>query len=128
MKVINNGYPQRDIIKKKRNHNKFVFGMLARWDPQKDYNNFLEAIHYLVNLEEFKNFQKKVEIKFLLAGHKIDNNNSKIKELIDKLNIGKHVDLLGDFKKMRLIYFIILLICMFCQVEVKVFQTLLLNL
>ncbi len=99
MKVINNGYPEREIINKNLNKSKFVFGMLARWDPQKDYSNFLEAIHYLVNLEEFKNLQKKVEIKFLLAGHKIDNNNLKIKELIDKLNISQHVDLLGDFKK-----------------------------
>ena len=38
--------------------------MLARWDPQKDYSNFLEAIHYLVNLEEFKNLQKKLKLSF----------------------------------------------------------------
>ena len=99
MIVINNGYPERKIIKKDKVNNSFVFGMLARWDPQKDYNNCLEAISYLVNLEEFKSLSKKYDIKFYLAGHKIDNNNTKITTLINKLNIKNYVKLLGDFKK-----------------------------
>jgi glycosyltransferase involved in cell wall biosynthesis len=99
MKVINNGYPKKIITKKTQDKNKFIFGMLARWDPQKDYNNFLEAIHYLINLREFQDLQKKIKIKFFLAGHKIDEKNIRIKQLINKLNIKDYVYLMGDFKK-----------------------------
>ncbi len=99
MKVINNGYPKKEVILKDNDKKTFVFGMLARWDPQKDYNNFLEAIHFMLNKKEFKDISKNIEIKFLLAGHKIDNSNLKIKSLIKNLNLENHVELMGDFEK-----------------------------
>ena len=54
--------------------------MFVRWDPQKDYNNLL-SIAYFKSLDEFKEISKN-QSKFCLAGHRINEDNSKLRKLL----------------------------------------------
>ena len=99
MYVINNGYTNKDYIDKKKSLSTFSFGMLARWDPQKDYNNLLSSIAYFKSLDEFKEISKKIKVNFVLAGHRINEDNSKLRKIINDLKINDLVKLVGDYNE-----------------------------
>ena len=73
--------------------------MLARWDPQKDYNNLLSSIAYFKSLDEFKEISKKIKVNFVLAGHRINEDNSKLRKIINDLKINDLVKLVGDYNE-----------------------------
>lgn len=99
-KVIDNGFNLTDIKsdsnlrKKFRNkfnisENEFLFGMVARWDPQKDFNNLINSI------ELFYSKNTNCNARFFLAGPNIENNNLKLTKLI-KPSIQEKIILLGN--------------------------------
>ncbi|WP_340620481.1 glycosyltransferase [Xenorhabdus siamensis] len=98
--VIQNGYDlnssnytEQDKNKLKYelalNHDDFLVGMVARYDPQKNHKLLLTS---------FKKFTKfKCEkSKLLLVGKNIDNKNSELCDLIYELDIKDKVLLLGE--------------------------------
>tara|TARA_B100001057_G_C22558246_1_gene836204 strand:- start:42 stop:725 length:684 start_codon:yes stop_codon:yes gene_type:complete len=68
----------------------FIFGMVARWDPQKDFDNLMKSIKLYFE----KNENSKV--RFFLAGPNIQQSNKDLLNLIDK-KIKNKVVLLGNF-------------------------------
>jgi glycosyltransferase involved in cell wall biosynthesis len=94
--TINNGFEVSNIIIENKNEsNDFIFGMLARWDPQKDYDNLLISIKNFLETEKTLNLNKKIKIRFLLAGHNIDNKNDTLVKKINELNLTNKIELLG---------------------------------
>jgi glycosyltransferase involved in cell wall biosynthesis len=64
-----------------------LIGMIARFDPMKDHKNFLEA---------FSLISKKYDNVYgILAGDGIDNKNQELNNIINKLNIGDKIYMLG---------------------------------
>ena len=66
----------------------FLIGSIARYAPMKDHANFLRAAHVL--LAELP------ETKFVLLGNQVNYKNETLTSLIDELEIGDNVDLLGE--------------------------------
>lgn len=66
---------------------KTLVGLIARFDPQKNHSGFFEAIGHL--------HQKKPDVHFLLAGHRIDNANDELIEAIHKAKVSHVTHLLG---------------------------------
>jgi glycosyltransferase involved in cell wall biosynthesis len=64
-----------------------LVGLLARFDPFKDHENFLRAAAKLG--------QTRPDVHFLLAGFDIDESNAKLMAMIGSLNIADRVHLLG---------------------------------
>lgn len=98
-KFIPNGYDlsflKIDRIKKKKFRKKIkltkktiLIGNVARYDPQKDHLNLLNALYLL----------KSKNLKFLciFIGNGIDKNNSNLNSQIKKLKLSKYVKLLGQ--------------------------------
>ena len=53
--IINNGYDTSQMIFKNKNRDKiFKIGMLARWDPQKDYLNLAKSLIHFNKLTKRK--------------------------------------------------------------------------
>ena len=101
-KVIDNGYDLNEIkfdsILRKNfrekfeiKDNEFIFGMVARWDPQKDFSNLIQSI------ELFFDHNQDAKVKIFLAGPHIENNNIDLTKLIKK-KIKKNIFLLGNIK------------------------------
>lgn len=59
----------------KINDSEFVIGMVARYDPQKDFSSLIQA------LSLFSKY--KFDFKVILVGNNIDYNNNELTELID---------------------------------------------
>lgn len=100
MKVIPNGYDfsQFNIDQDYRNKfrqeigvdsNVFLIGMVARFNPQKDHKNLLEAF------EAFSKDKIKGNIKLILVGDGINQENKVLVNLINKLDLVEDVILLG---------------------------------
>lgn len=100
MKVIPNGYDfsQFNIDQDYRNKfrqeigvdsNVFLIGMVARFNPQKDHKNLLEAF------EAFSKDKVKGNIKLILVGDGINQENKVLVNLINKLDLVEDVILLG---------------------------------
>lgn len=66
-----------------------VFGMAARYHPQKDYKTLLDAFAL------FKSNSNQKEFILLLAGQNIDNENSSLVSYIKERGLDKEVMLLG---------------------------------
>ena len=66
----------------------FLFGMVARFHPQKDHVNLLEALHILK--------RKGYKFKLILAGSALDAKNEFITQKIETLNLKSNVLLLGQ--------------------------------
>lgn len=65
-----------------------LIGLVARFHPMKDHNNFLEAAAELV--------KKRPEVHFLMVGKGIDHENLYLVRLIDQYGLGGRVHLLGE--------------------------------
>ncbi len=63
-------------------------GMMGRYHPMKDHNNFLQAAALIS--------QKYDNIYFILAGTEVDNNNKNLVDLIQDLKLVKQTKLLGE--------------------------------
>lgn len=68
--------------------NTFLIGLIGRYHPMKDHDNFLQAALLLS-----KNFP---QIHFLLAGTGTDTSNDKLRDSIEKLELSNRVHLLGE--------------------------------
>lgn len=101
LKFIPNGYDMKvlknnNILKKKfRKKIKIkksipLIGNVARYDPQKDHLNLLNALA-LIRL-------KKINFFCVLIGSNLDKNNTKIIAEIKRLKLNNHVKLLGQIK------------------------------
>ncbi|MDC1450340.1 glycosyltransferase [Candidatus Thioglobus sp.] len=66
----------------------FLIGMIARFDPQKDHENAINALTILK--KSTKNF------KCIFVGKDMDNSNSYIKNLLEKFNLVDNVILFGQ--------------------------------
>jgi len=77
-------YPDKDLINKISKINPFneavQFGFIARYSPQKDFNNLFSAINIL-------KFKYKLKFNLVLAGKDIDSDNKELIQLIKKYNI-----------------------------------------
>ena len=67
----------------------FLFGFVARWDPQKDHKTLLHA----VSLWQKNN--STIDFKLLLVGNEMDENNTVLYEMIRSLQLENKVLLLG---------------------------------
>jgi glycosyltransferase involved in cell wall biosynthesis len=65
----------------------FLVGIVARFDPLKDHNNFFQAAKLVLN--------QGINASFLLVGHGVDDVNPQLKSLIHDLGLARHVRLLG---------------------------------
>ena len=65
-----------------------LIGKIARFHPQKDHKNFLEAAKLLC--EKYQN------VRFLLCGTGVNRENTALQELVDRLGLSKKVSLLGE--------------------------------
>tara|TARA_B110000003_G_scaffold263270_1_gene286744 strand:- start:8564 stop:9703 length:1140 start_codon:yes stop_codon:yes gene_type:complete len=98
-KFIPNGYDlsilrinkSQKIIFKKRNKIKKqipLIGYVARFDPQKDHSNLLNALALIRS--------KNIEFFCILVGSNIDKRNDELVSEIKKLQLSDHVKLLGQ--------------------------------
>ncbi|MBD2138458.1 glycosyltransferase [Anabaena sp. FACHB-1237] len=69
-----------------------LIGLICRYHPMKDHNNFLQAAALL--LKKYPN------IYFILAGNNVDKNNDNLYQLIQELGIVERVYLLGESSDM----------------------------
>lgn len=97
-KVIYNGYnsevfsPNKNKREQLRSlvnvkNNQILFGFVARWDPQKNHKNLLEALSKLD--------LKTNNIYCLFAGSGLTEENVKLTKLIKGYNLQEHIILLG---------------------------------
>lgn len=67
-----------------------LIGAIARFHPQKDHPNFLQAAALLLQ------DNKESDIHFLLCGQGCDRDNSTLTQLIDELSLTQNIHLLGQ--------------------------------
>lgn len=67
---------------------RWVLGMVARFDPQKDHKNLLEALAQLK--------RQKLNFVAVLVGYGLDNENSQLSASLQALDLTDHVRLLGQ--------------------------------
>lgn len=65
-----------------------LIGLIARFHPQKDHKNFLEAAALLS--------KNSSNVHFLLAGQGVETNNQDIHQLIQELGLLNQISLLGE--------------------------------
>lgn len=65
----------------------FLVGFVARWHPQKDHRNLLQAI------EKARSVQPAIQC--VLTGQEMTRDNADLVSLIDKLGLSPHIKLLG---------------------------------
>ncbi|WP_333121601.1 glycosyltransferase [Microcoleus sp. Pol11C3] len=65
-----------------------LIGAIGRYHPMKDHANFLQAAALLLKTYP--------DVHFLLIGTKVDRQNTSLIKLIEELNIGDRVHLLGE--------------------------------
>ncbi len=66
-----------------------VYGMIARYHPMKDHETLLQG--FAKALEN-----KKIKAKLVLVGTNVDESNSTLSTLIEKLSLKDHVVLMGE--------------------------------
>jgi len=67
--------------------NVFVFGLVARWHPQKDINNFLKAAAILL--------KKYRDMHFVLIGDGLSVSNEFLTKTMENLKLNENITLLG---------------------------------
>ncbi len=65
-----------------------LIGMIARFAPQKDHNNFLEAAGLI--------HQNNKNVHFLLCGTGVNSENQVLREVVDHLDLSQQISLLGE--------------------------------
>jgi len=73
-----------------------LIGLVARWDPQKDHRNFLQAAARILSVRQ--------DVRFVLCGNDINWENKALAEMIGPLGIQPHCHLLGRREDMHRIY------------------------
>ena len=73
-----------------------VIGFAARFDPQKDHKNFFEAARIVHKIYP--------NVHFLLCGNRINWDNKKLREWIEKSGVEKVTHLLGRRDDMKNVY------------------------
>ncbi len=68
--------------------NTFLIGLVGRFDPLKDHCNFLDAAEIVART--YKN------VRFLLVGRGVDNENADLSNKIEELGLGDKVFMLGE--------------------------------
>jgi len=68
----------------------FLIGRICRYHLMKDHETFLRAAALLL--------QDAPDLHFVLAGINVDHNNSHLREVLNELNIGDRIHLLGERK------------------------------
>jgi glycosyltransferase involved in cell wall biosynthesis len=68
--------------------NCIIIGMIARFAPQKDHNNFLEAANLI--------HQDNKNVHFLLCGTGVNGENQVLQGLVDQLGLSNNISLLGE--------------------------------
>jgi glycosyltransferase involved in cell wall biosynthesis len=86
-------FPNPNARKEKRlelglGQDEVIFGMIARWNSQKDHKNLISALKILVDKNIFK-------WKCVLVGPQITFENQELKLLIEKNGLTKHLLLIG---------------------------------
>lgn len=76
--VIHNGYKKRNFIKKKTNQ-KFYFGFIGRYSPQKNFLFLFKIISYLK--------KKNMDFKFYFVGSNLSLQNVNLVKDLEKFNI-----------------------------------------
>ncbi|HEY9812349.1 MAG TPA: glycosyltransferase [Candidatus Sericytochromatia bacterium] len=66
----------------------FIIGLMCRYHPMKDHNNFLQAAALLL--------KNNPDVYLVLAGTQVDENNTTLHQLIQDLGIVDRVRLLGE--------------------------------
>ncbi|MBW4621961.1 MAG: glycosyltransferase [Cyanosarcina radialis HA8281-LM2] len=72
--------------------NNILIGMMARYHPMKDHNNFLQAAALIAS--------KYSEVRFVLAGTDVNLENVTLQRSIGELGIGDRLHLLGERRDM----------------------------
>lgn len=83
---------KREMIRRSLNipRDALVIGMIARWDPEKNHLNFLQATAELSPDPARK-------VYYVLAGRNVDNNNASIQRIISQTpDAGRNYILLGE--------------------------------
>ena len=70
-----------------------IVGLIARYDPMKDHQNFLRAVDSVL--------ERRPRIHFVLIGHGVDESNSELITEIQNRNIFRHLHLLGTRRDIR---------------------------
>ncbi len=70
------------------NDDTFVVGMVARYHPMKDHQNFLKAAQKVKHTYD--------KIRFILIGERINEENRELTQVIEKLGLSDSVILLGE--------------------------------
>jgi glycosyltransferase involved in cell wall biosynthesis len=73
-----------------------VVGIVARFDPMKDYENFFQAANIIK--------KRNAEVKFILVGKGMDRENPQVQWWIKKNGLENNVYLLGEQKELNNIY------------------------
>ena len=108
MKIIENGYNLLEFrgdknlrinFRKKYEikNDEFIFGMVARWDSQKDFKTLMNSIQIF-----FEN-NRNAKCKIFLAGQNISHSNIELSKLINE-DISKKIELLGNLKDTQNFY------------------------
>lgn len=86
---------QKFNFRKKYNfkNNLPIFGNVARYHPQKDHKNLLEALHFLKRDKFF--------FKCILVGHRINKKNKILNNLVKKLKLENEIIFLGQQKNIN---------------------------
>ena len=96
--VIHNGYNSDQFVPSERARAQIrnemglplssqIIGLIARYHPMKDHENFLKAAYILR-----KSYP---DVHFLLAGENLDSNNKTLMDLVQGLNLKNRVHFLG---------------------------------
>jgi glycosyltransferase involved in cell wall biosynthesis len=73
-----------------------VIGMVARYDPMKDFDTFFQAARIMLKMKN--------DVHFILIGKNLDFKNKDISRLIKKHQLAGHVHLLGQRNDLNKIY------------------------
>jgi glycosyltransferase involved in cell wall biosynthesis len=97
LKVLKPNLFQKLIFKKKFNlNNKIpILGNVARFDPQKDHKNLLQALYLLK--------KDKIIFKCFLAGFMMNKQNVPLNQMIKKFELVNEIILLGSVKNINMI-------------------------
>ena len=83
-------------MKYKINSHTILFGMIARYTPEKDHKSLLKALSLCNNLDQ--------EWKCILCGKDMDYNNYELVEIINSLNLSQKIHLIGTQINVNEIY------------------------
>jgi glycosyltransferase involved in cell wall biosynthesis len=70
-----------------------LIGLIARYDPMKDHLTFLQAANYLL--------KQRPDVRFVLAGRDVTDDNPDLRPIIQDLGIGDYVHLLGELSEVH---------------------------